>query len=172
MTHNAMPCNKAHTSFLCLFVCTSTHYMSLHISQKARKSLQSEAADSNRGAPLESFPARTGSLWLSPGGSRGPQPFTLSSLTLNRHSSTNTYEDGGVFCVCTLERERERQRPRGRHQKGETDETEKKRETLTHKQNATSFKPQLRAFDDIFFISSSQSLPCKESNYMSRTIPH
>lgn len=77
------------------------------------------------------------------------------------------------LCVHVRERDRD---PEIDIKRGKLTETEKKREMQTHKQNAPSFKPQLGVFDDgffvVFFSSTSQSLPCEESNYMSRTSPH
>lgn len=136
-----MPCNTTHTSFLCLFASTSTHYVSLHISQKARQSLQSEVQRAIVGPPRE-LPCLDWEPLAVPWGLKGPQPLTLSSLTLTRHSSTNTYEDRvGGRSLCAHMRERQRPRPRGRHQKRETEQTEKKRETLANEQKAPSFKP-------------------------------
>lgn len=71
-------------------------------------------------------------------------------------------------------RVKERQRPRGRYKEGGKQEEEEKKETLTHKlfKVGSSFDQQLRAFDKIFSYPPLKSLPHKESNYMSRTIPH
>lgn len=102
-------------SAVCL--CAPAHTACHCTSLKRQEKVCNQRCREQSWGPLESFLARTGSLWLSPGGLEGPLPFSLSSLTLTRRSSTSSCEDGGKCSVCAHERQTEtkRQTSKGRN---------------------------------------------------------
>lgn len=133
---------------LFMFVCVYKHI--LHVSKGQEKNPSAirgaEAAESVRGALLK---AALLALEASgcPLGYRGA--LTLHSFFPDTNQTQQHKHIQGLWGG--YERERETETRRQTSEGGREGGRQGTRETLTHRQNAPSFNPQLRAFDNVFF---------------------
>lgn len=139
-----MPCSNT-------VVCVYKHilHVTAHISDGMKKS-PIRRAESNREAPLRASLLGLGASGCPLGAQWAPTLHSFFPDTKQTQQHKHVRGWGAVTCVRTWHRETETERQTSKRRKRRRGK--KRREPLTHKQNALSFKPQLWAFDGIFFF--------------------
>lgn len=156
-------------------VCVSEHilHVSTHIS-KGKETPAIRGAERNREAPLRASLLILGASGCPQGDQGAPALHSLAPDTNQTQQHKHKW-GRGWDCVRAYERDRD---PEIDIKRGKLTEAEKrgrcKRTSWTHpalNHNSEYLMTFFCCFF-VFFSSTSQPLPCEESNYMSRTSPH